>query len=313
MSIAGARVASEIGQGVFEASDVMVAEFESVVHKSCVVKLQLPSKSLLSKIPNVSLKGSQEIYSRKLITAVTETYCLDEIWGQGGRLVLPPFANFAYAKAVQDSNQFATQELAALLSELDPVTPMNLRVRRAGGWNRSQKLVPLIDLMLSPIVPAAIFARKYVASDKENANSKEFLKKTENAEKRHQDILRDLSVRLSELGFRPMQSASLDLFVQVFDRSFTFEIKSSDTSNILYQAAKGLFQLGCYDEALSREGYENNHPALIVESCGSVELEVYVDTIIEGFGIPVFYYYSNEHWPRRVSGRRGSLERYLAV
>lgn len=108
-----------------------------------------------------------------------------------------------------------------------------------------------------------------------------------------------------------MQSSSIDLFLQIEGKNHLFELKTSTPENVTGQCAKGLFQLGCYGDALNGNGYEKICPALVVETTGQPELDAYVAKILISFDVTAFFYYPEIDWPNRTSNDYGSLEGFL--
>jgi hypothetical protein len=297
--------------GVHEADENVLALLDETVKRNVTVKLQKPYDKLLKKIAYVPLKGDPTSIARSLIAASTSALCLDEIWSSGGKTRMPPFANFSYQRLVEIDSEKATPKMAALLSEIDPtISNLEQSVPKEKKAARRNSL-PLIDVDLTPINPDKIFARRFIARDPAVIDYADALEKTENAEKRHQDMLREIVLKLCDMKLQPMQSTSIDLFLQFPENCAMFELKTANIENLMSQCAKGLFQLGCYEDALKQEGYKNNYPALIVEASGLPELDGYVSRILDSFNISVFRYYPEKPWPNKVAGDKGFLEEFL--
>lgn len=300
------------GAGFREADGETDARMIEVVERNVTVKLQEFSRAFFKKIEDVPLKGDASSKARALIAATTGAFCLDELWGSGNKPKVPPFANFAYRWLTEYRGNEASQDMRKALSDLDPTILVSAGQRSSTGKKqREKKPVPTIDIQLAPIDPDKIFARRFVAKDPAGIDYIESIEKTEHAEKRHQDMLREIALRLRSVGLNPMQSSSIDLFLQVQEQNLVFELKTSTPDNLTGQCAKGLFQLGCYGAALNDNGYENVRTALIVESTGQPELDAYACKILSSFGVLTFFYCANIPWPKKVSKDEVFLERFL--
>jgi len=300
--------------GLETADEETDARMIAIVERNVKVKLQEFPKEILKKIEDVFLKGDVSSKAHALIAATTATFCLDELWSSGSKPKLPPFAHFAYKWLTEYCPQEASEDIRKVLSDLDPsiVTPIvwePLNVKK----RCESKSEPVIDINLSPIEPDKIFARRFVAKDPAGLDFFEVIEKTEHAEKKHQDMLREIASRLRSVGLNPMQSSSIDLFLQIREENLVFELKTATLNNLTSQCAKGLFQLGCYADALSSNGYENVHPAFIVETTGQTELDAYAAKIIASFDVAVFFYYPGKPWPEKVTSNKETLERMLSV
>jgi hypothetical protein len=301
------------GTALLEADEETDARMIDIVERNVTIKLQEFPKALLKKIEDVSIKGDVSSKARALISATTAALCLDELWGSGGKPKMPPFANFAYRWLTEYCPEEASQDMRKVLSDLDPANVA--RMKREPSIDKKlceKKSVPSIDVQLSPIDPDKIFARRFVAKDPFGFDYVEAIEKTEHAEKRHQDMLREIVSRLRSVGLNPMQSSSIDLFLQFQEKSLVFELKTATLNNLTSQCAKGLFQLGCYGDALNDNGYENIHPALIIESTGQPELDAYAAKIIASFDVTAFFYYPEKSWPQKVSAKNETLEKMLS-
>jgi len=196
----------------------------------------------------------------------------------------------------------AAREMLAFFVEADP-TVQKIRQPFSKGRPVAQRLCkPVVDVNLTPVDPDKIYARRFIARSRELFDITDTMDRTEHAEKRHQDMLRDIATRLKKLDFEPLQSSSIDLFVETKRGCSMFELKTTTPKNILGQAAKGVFQLGCYKAALTDEGYEDNKLSLIIETTLSLEIDSYVSRILESFGVTPLFYDAKKPWSRRVDG-----------
>ncbi len=301
------------GTGLQEADEETSARMIEVVERNVTIKLQEFPKALFKKVKDVPLKGDISSKARALITAATAALCLDELWGSGSKTKMPPFANFAYRWLTEYHDDEATPEMAKTLSDADPTIVRAKQKPSTGKKQHEKRSVPVIDIHLAPIDPDKIFARRFVAKDSVGIDYADSIEKTEHAEKRHQDMLREIASRLRSVGLNPMQSSSIDLFLQIQEKNLVFELKTATPDNLTGQCAKGLFQIGCYGDALNGNGYENIHPALIVETTGQPELDAYASRILASFDVAAFFYYPEKPWPQKVSEKMSTLEQILIL
>jgi hypothetical protein len=231
------------------------------------------------------------------IAAVTTAVPLDEIWSGTGQLKGLPFANFAM-QAIERSVA-PTHDVVRELTALDPISVLRESDSKLDAAQAEPRLrIPRgADTHLTPIDPEAVYARTFIASHDAQRNQAE---KTEAAEKRHQDMLRDIVLYLLFEGFTPMQSASIDLFVWLKNASFAFELKTTTPDSINAQAAKGVFQLGHYTQALEAAGHADTRMVLIMETCGDDTLDLQVCSIVERFGVTPLLYDPQRSWPNRI-------------
>src|SRR5690606_38223543 len=115
------------------------------------------------------------------------------------------------------------------------------------------------------------------------------------------------AIRLKSIGITPLQSSSIDLFLATENAQSIFELKTTTQENILGQAAKGAFQLGCYKAALGSAEHIKSHLVLVMEATGIAELDSYASEILSTFGIRSLFYNVGKPWPDRLKG----LEEFL--
>jgi len=80
-----------------------------------------------------------------------------------------------------------------------------------------------------------------------------------------------------------------------------FEIKSTNTDNILSQASKGAFQLACYLNELEKD-YNNLNARLVLHVTESNGLQNYTVEALLRLGIGVLFYDPSKPWPSRLQG-----------
>jgi hypothetical protein len=160
--------------------------------------------------------------------------------------------------------------------------------------------LPIVDIEFEPIIVEKISSRKFHAIDY-NYDVDSIMVKTEDAEKRHQEILKDICKYLINCKIQPMQSSSIDLAVRKNFEYHIFEIKTTNKKNIISQVAKGIFQLALYSEALINAGKKCSKRTLVFETERDPLIETFIKNAAKSLNIDVMYYFSNNNWPNKLS------------
>lgn len=275
-------------QSQFEEIDFpAVKQLIQVVLGGVKTTLVPPPLDLLAKLP----EPRAYISATDWIASATSVYSLDEIWSGRGPLQGFPFAYFILHRL--GNGKIDIQ----LLKAADPIGFLSGRLLQRSEASDLASNTQKVDTKLVPIDSESIYARKFVASLEQCSPSME---KTEAAEKRHQDILRDIVNHLQMHGHNPLQSGSIDLCIEQSEAIVIFEIKSTSCDNLIAQSAAGIFQLGRYRLALENSGHTNIRMVLILEKCEEEEESLKIVDIFSRFGGETFIYDAEQPWPRRV-------------
>lgn len=300
---------SAVSSGLHEITEKIYEKIKSNVVSQTIVRLKPPSEADMKRLAGLNI-GLKSVSAKSAMESVLAKKTLEELWANSNKPKLPPFAHFAYRSIEAQKGEEEANKWIKELSALDPtVKKVGKNADTLGETNDVDINIPTVDLDLKPIDPDRLYARKFIARDTDILDLESMLEKTEHAEKRHQDMLRDIVIYLQETGLTPMQSSSIDLFVKTADKtSTTFEIKTTTKNNVLAQAAKGLFQLGCYAKAMKQEGFESNSLVLVMEDIFSDKLNAYVYDVLKNFGICVLFYDGEKSWPDKLPGLIEKLE-----
>jgi hypothetical protein len=270
-----------------------------LVKGSIQTKLLPPDKRSLSRIDFQLLPRNGRRLAQSALRAVVSNLTLEQVWANGTGDRLGAFSNYACSLLAETMGTKPSPDVVAALKAFDPVsvifrdgTPYSVREEPAHNYN-----APSVDTAFSQIEPAKIYAREFVAADPVQRDLEEELKKTEHAERIHQDI----SEYLITNGITPYESRSIDLLYTSRGRMNVFEIKSSDADNILSQSAKGAFQLACYLNELSKD-YDNLNTRLVLHATQSPALQEYAAGALLRLGIEVLFYDPEKSWPNRIQG-----------
>jgi len=130
--------------------------------------------------------------------------------------------------------------------------------------------------------------------------NKASLLKSNLAEQRHQEMLRQLTMQFNSMGVVPLRSSSIDLAIEFDDAIAIFEIKSSTVDNYKDQAFKGCSQLSEYAYNLSQITIKKIFKILILETPtdGEVDIE-YVSMICKNMSVTTLNFNFVKEWPDR--------------
>jgi len=288
--------------GIHRASQSATDNLRTCVSRAVQVKLAPASDAALRsvKIDNLPTKGKGR--ARAAIYLITQNFCLDEIWASGTGEKLGPFSNFASRLLSLHGHDAA--QISDFLKKSDP---LNLTVdAEINSADVTPKIAQYsseksVDLNFTEIDPHTIYAREFVPSDGYMRDLEIGLQKTEAAEKQHQDMLREISTYLQDLGISSYQSTSIDLMIRSNDHMQIFEIKSSNVSNIVAQATKGAFQLACYMNAMVGD-FESLCATLILHKVEDPGLEKFVHDALDRLGVSYLTYDPEKKWPHKLDG-----------
>lgn len=157
-----------------------------------------------------------------------------------------------------------------------------------------------IDCRLRSFTEDDLVAREMIWNP-ENFGEDKFkagLLKTNLAEQRHQEMLRQLISQLVSKGIAPLGSSSIDLAIEFNDLTAIFEIKSSTIENYKDQAFKGCNQLAEYAFNLSDKKNILKFLILEVPSGGDVDYK-YVSAICKLMNVATIDFNFEKEWPDR--------------
>ena len=254
------------------------------------IRFKEPTEQDLAAIAsNIQPELRTESIAIQILKQLSKNYPLSSIWGS--RSYVNPYSNFAinYLKKFQRQDE---------KDVIDIIKNYSGHFFGMEGENILSKSSPVVDIDFEPIDVSRISSRKFVAIDK-TIDLNISMQKTEDAEKRHQDILKDLCVYFMDNGLTPEQSNSIDLALRTKEQFAIFEIKTSTPDNITTQAAKGVFQLASYAVAIAKTGLNPPRKILILESSGNSDLDKFVCSTVAVLGVePVIY--TECPWPDRL-------------
>lgn len=246
------------------------------------------SSSILRRIPTPmgALKAARRVSAQLALTRKSVPYEDIHRWN-GHRPELSPHASVALSKIAEAFPEILDAAAGVLVS-------LEAEKRAEAEW------FDRVDDDFRDIDPEKIFSRKFIVRDADMSGFS--MEKTENAEKRHQRILREVASCLCRLGLRPMESRSIDLAVETDAGFFVAEIKSATRGNFLSQGSGGIFQAVSYAVAMRNAGRERVAEMLIIEGNGADGDIRRLFQVGERCGVRIFLYKEDREWPGRVEG-----------
>lgn len=283
---------ARFGLGLSRLTAAHAAEADAAIRRHAKILVIRPTEREISRLRPPVARCPSEMAASVLLQEIASEFAVSELWGSAR--IANPLANFAVEYLRQHTGFVSDGKVDEVMADLaarefpcKPEEPCGL---------------PLVNLIFEPIVTDAILARRFVAREGEvdlTAN----LKKTEEAERRHQAMLKDIAGYLLTCGMRVLQSPSVDLAFENGAGLSLFEIKSVCGENAVSQISKGLFQLLHYADALERCGRSVSECGLIIEANLSPEAQATYARILSRADVSLFVYDAAVEWPKRLRPR----------
>lgn len=289
----------QFGIGIHEVSNSSSEKLISLIERCIQTKLLVPSIGDLSNMTFPSTSKRPEAFISAALSNITLKFSLDQMWGSGIGQRLNPVSNFAQQVLRLSGRQFQVD----LFALYDPVNYFLRKTTSNFGGSASESVgaSKVVDLDFTSINPDRVYAREFVIANLLPIDLENALDKTERAEKLHQDMLRDISTYLLNIGAIPYESSSIDLMTEYQGRTKIYEIKSSNDSNVISQSAKGAFQIACYLNAMAPD-YDCLDSALILHRIENIGLQAFAVNSLHRLGIHCLIYDPLLNWPDRVRG-----------
>jgi len=250
---------------------------------------RLENHELLIDTKNLNDEIEPFNFAAQLLKEVIKKYTLASVWSS--EEYQNPFLNFSFYFLRNSTNR----NYPLIMEYLDNLTSQMFKNTEEG---MHQRFAPIVDIDFRPIDVLKIYSRKFHAIDKA-FNISSIMLKTEDAEKRHQDILRDIVNFLVENKLEPVQTNSID-FALITNNITIFEIKTTNHDNVLAQIAKGVFQLVLYSQAIIDAGLKKPRKILILESTTTNEYFEYIKKVFVSLEIELVLYDRNKSWPDKL-------------
>ena len=298
------EVSTQAGEGFSEISSEGVNQLTLLLKKNSTVRLTPPSAKAVSNIIVENPPKSQELLARMVVQTAVSVFNFYDIWcdGRQKKFREAPYASLAKAYLEIQFPMINLREIEDVLLSSDPYKSISNRkfeIKDSPFMVVPSGRAPSVDAIFKLLDPNHVFAREFSSSDISTLNLLEQIKKTEAAEHRHQEILRDVARYLIGEGIQPFQSESVDLAYKLNGALQLFEIKTANLENAVSQASKGAFQLACYKNALA-DNYESIVISLLLEDTGSPELNSFILDAMHTLGIRTYFYNAEIPWPKRL-------------
>jgi hypothetical protein len=288
--------------GISKLSLSQIDALRTAVLQKIQVRISRPLDNIFDNLKFIHLPETSRAIARMGISSILRNFALDDVWAYGLGDRNSPFAFFT--TCMLEHRGIDSSRLTDFLIETDPIAQLLSTIKSSEIDERNVENTDIdthVDLSFSEIDPKKLVARTFVAQECDKRNVSESLSKTEEAEKMHQGMLKDISLFLKSQGIIPFQSASIDLVYWVEEKTYFYEIKSATPENILAQAAKGAFQIACYSREMDAD-YSSVHSALILQKIDDLRLEIFVKKTLGYLGIKCLFYDRGVAWPNRVDG-----------
>lgn len=161
----------------------------------------------------------------------------------------------------------------------------------------------MISTDLREFVASDFQTRKFMwpCIDASPFNFFDALRKTERAEGRHQEILKDCYEFLISKNFKPLMNVNVDLAYEAFSGFYIFEIKSANVFNFRDQVLKGFVQVLEYTHTFQGAGHKVSGSAVIVEAPYEDCDIAYYESLLSRHGVRLVVYDSKLDWPSRCN------------
>lgn len=264
------------------------------------LSFSLPSRSILSSIPKTDFMDIGRAIPEQ-IKLVLRTLAFGDIArSKSFPTSVSAFGGIALLLLQKSIKNINSPESIELMASLDPFVPDESAEPKSPKDNLKTAtcIPPLVDTCLEEIDPDKISPRIFIARS-ENC-SLGWLNKTGEAEKNHEEIIKDIVVYLNSVNLKSYKSRSFDLFTENADSKCLWEIKSTNEANTVEQGEKGIVQLLRYSAALSDAAVKNVRFLLLLQINAQYGVFSYLSRMAEMAGVELWLYDKNRDWPNRI-------------
>lgn len=207
---------------------------------------------------------------------------VDEVWRSEKKTSYGPYALFAITllKSCGLSVDEAQEEF---LNQIDPIS----QLERIPGADINTSKGTRVDLFFSEIDSSLVTYRQF--ADRGSIHDKKSaISMLNDAERRHQHVLKWLSEYIASMDLIPQQSNSVDLLVNKGRATLLCEIKTIRDANLEGQIAKGIFQVIKYELAMAGRFGEVT-TVLIVEGRTTQDELIQANRVAERIGVELIW------------------------
>ena len=289
------------GDGVRECTESEQVILLETLEKNRRVGFSPPSHTILDVVPRTAFVDLENSVMDQFMSAVRTL-----AFGDLSHSRLMPESISALGGAVMEILKSTHPDLnevdvVSLIASLDPLAKAvdGSLLRSSKEISRTvSSLPPMVDTFLEEIDPEKISPRTFVARSADS--SLEWLDKTNDAERAHEQILKDLVLHLKSEGFKVYKTRSFDLFAKKGDNRLLWEIKSASRYNAVSQGEKGIVQLLRYSVALSNVKDIPIRFILLLQDSGLPAAQDYLSKMAARTGSELFLYSAGKDWPQKI-------------
>lgn len=286
-------------------NEEQVAIFE-LIERNQRVGFAAPPRSLLDSIPRTAFTDLESAVPDQLMSALRTTAFGDASRSRSMPESISALGGITFTILKSTHPHLNEMQVVDLIASLDPLakTDSTEKIKSPKDILRVlSSLPPVVDIFFEEIDPEKISPRTFVA--KTTDSSLEWLDKTNDAERAHENILKDVVLYLKEKGFKVSKTRSFDLFAEKGDARLLCEIKSANEYNSVAQGEKGVMQLLRYSTALDDEKMAGIRFVLLLQHSNVSAVHEYLSKMIHRVGLDLWLYNSDKEWPQRVINIEG--------
>lgn len=277
------------------------ALFVDTLNKNRKIGFAPPARTVLESVPKTGFFDLEHAVPDQL-AAVLRTVSLGDvsiIKSLPESLSALGGVAFTILKSIR--SELSESDVVKLLTVLDPVKTID----GLSMHEHDEKIMtlaslpPVVDTFLEEMDIDKISPRTFLT--KILTPSSDWIDKTNDAEEAHENVLKDLALRLKERGFRIYKSRSFDLFAEKSSTRLLWEVKSANGVNTVAQGEKGVIQLLRYSTALSSERFAGTRFLLLLQDSKQPAVQRYLSVISARAGAELWLHDTRKDWPNRVN------------
>lgn len=296
----------ETSEEIRECTDIEENIFLEMVSKNERVGFAPPSRAILDTVPRTAFNDLENAVPDQLMSVLRIVSFGDASRSRSIPESISALGGITLTILESTHPHLDKDNVISLIAALDPLVKT-----KVGNLIKSQKeilrvlssLPPVVDTFFEEIDPDKISPRTFVARSIDS--SLEWLDKTNDAEKAHEQILKDLVLHLKSKGFKVYKTRSFDLYVEKEDIKLLWEIKSANGYNSVSQGEKGIIQLLRYSTALADERSVGIRFLILLEDSGLHAVHEYLSKMTVRAGSELWLYDKEKEWPKRISDLKG--------
>ena len=274
--------------------------FGKIVDLNHRVSFAAPSRLVVDSIPRTAFKEIERAVPDQLMSTLRTVAFGDVTRAHSSPNTVSAFGSITLDIIKMTHPNLIETDIINLIAALDPMAKIMYASRESQQdvFRTLSSLPPIVDTFIEEIDLDKISPRTFVAGTPNY--SSEWIEKTNDAEREHEKILKELVLRLKEKGFNVYKSRSFDVFAEKDELRLLWEIKSSNGFNSVAQGEKGIVQLLRYSIALSNDKWGGVKFLLLLQDSERIAVQEYLSKMADRAGIGMWFYDEKNNWPHRV-------------